>query len=292
MKAHRGLLRVVCALAAMAIATAALPARAQGPLFPSAPARPRVAIAYAREKGAEKCPDAARVRETIVGSVGSAVEIVDGAEAAPEKIEVTIARKRGRFVGAWKRAGAGAAERVLEDADCARLIENVAESIVVAIEPPPASAAPKAIAPAAAPAPVTPPGAAPSSTPARKPGAFEGTAGAVRGVLLALAGAAITTGAGFAAGAAVKLGAARALQADLAPNACSGATAGNCGRLASLLGERDAYANAAVGLVVAGGITAGAALVSIWIVRTPARDVRLTPTAPGALAALTLRGSW
>jgi hypothetical protein len=52
------------------------------------------------------------------------------------------------------------------------------------------------------------------------------------------------------------------------------------------------FGNAAIGLMVVGGAVGLGALVSIPLVKTPSHNVEITPTAPGALAAATVRGSW
>jgi hypothetical protein len=275
----------VSAFVALSIASAALPARAQQ--TPSSPAavRPRVAIAYTRKKGAERCPDGSRLRESIIGSVGSAVEIVDGAASARDTIEVTVTRKSGRYVAEWKRADAEKPPRVFEDANCELLIENVAESIVVNVEPSPVVVAPKP----AEPPPRTPP------APPRTPGVFEGSAGAVRIAALVVGGVSLAVGTGFAAAAAYKAADIGTIDRGLSLSACSAGSVplpSQCSQVVPLAHEHDTYSNTAIGLMTAGASVAVLAAVSILIVRTPAHAVEVTPAAPGALAALSLRGSW
>jgi hypothetical protein len=280
----------------------------------SPPATPNaVSIIYARGPGAGGCPDEQGVRESIIGRVGSAVEILGPTATVPKKRTVTISRERGRFVARVESSEGGEPRIVTDDENCYRLVERVA--LVLAVDlyvprprPPPPSPPPPSPPPHVAaaltyeparppePAPPSPPGEpAPAATPPRKPGVFEGPAGIGRAVAFAVAGAGLVTGAGFAGAAVSTADKLRPLQAEISASACNpsaGVLPAQCGQIGRLLAQHDTYSNAAIGFMVAGGLVGAGAVGSIWLVRTPGRSVEVTPAAPGAAGGLTVRGTW
>jgi hypothetical protein len=249
------------------------------------------------------------LRDKIGERVGDAVAFVDVAASPDDKIEVTVKRVRGRLTATWTRTAPGAAPWTHDDivADsCERLLGKVALTIAAEVArarvvpappvetpapaPPPAPAPLAPLAPSPAPLALPPLPAPPSPPP---PGGSEGRAGVARIVAFAVAGAGVVTGAGFAIGSASKYGDGAKLGATLGPSACQpgGAVPPACAQLQSLAAEHDAYARAAVGLMVGGALVGAAGLASIWI-RTADHELELKPGGSGALATMTLRGTW
>jgi len=129
-----------------------------------------------------------------------------------------------------------------------------------------------------------------------RPGVFEGPAGIARAIAFAVAAVGLGVGSGFAAASAIKASEIRQTQATLdGPAACNQAGApppGGCAHLVTLAQSHDTYANVAIGAMAAAGAVGAGALASIFLVRTPSHTVELKASAPGALAAVTLQGSW
>jgi hypothetical protein len=253
--------RAVVALVALFAAPAV--ARAQ-----DAPAPIAVGITYARRPGAEACPNESGIRDALIARLGSAVELRDVSDELPT-IAITIAREGGSYVARWVKTGPKSETGAMpwnrdEDADCGALVWRTALTIAVAIRafpasrPPPAvdrgapSPAPQAL-PVAEPAPLAPPAPPPPvpPPPARTPGVFEGSAGSWRIVAFVLAGAELATGGGLVAAANGKAAAVHGVQSMVGPNGCAVPSA-TCTNLDTLLRAHDAYANAAIGLLVAG----------------------------------------
>jgi hypothetical protein len=268
---------------------------------------------------AQTCPEEQFFRDLVASHLGGRDPFVP---TAPRRVSLTL-RRVGRAFGAtlvlYDDAGKrlGSSPELLEP-DCTRAIETA--STVVApwllplvvrrraappeAQPPPDAPSPPALEPQstpATPAHVTEPSvaAAPASVVPPKPGVFEGRAGLGRALLYAFAAASVATGTGFAVAASHKDDEARQAQGALEQKktpAClktSSAFAGECQRLVELRQAHDNDARAALGFFAAAGVTGAVATASIWILRTPAASaVQVTPTAPGGLAGLTVRGSW
>jgi hypothetical protein len=274
-----------------------------------------VGIVYTRGPGTEVCPDDTGLRRSITANVGSGV-VVRAVGPAPEpttQINVKVGRKNGRYIATWNRSDPGAPLRVHDavvDRECGILVERVALRIAVDITPiPETPSAPEVPPPAPAPEAPTPPAPTPpapplavappvvqSPPPAPRPGVFEGPAGKGRVAAFAVSGALLATGTGFAVVAANKADAAGQALTNVhtmgGPNACSGPSmAADCGKLADLRQARDTYGNVAIGAMVGGATVAILATASIWLPR-PTAPVRLDPSAPGAVAGLSVGGVW
>ncbi len=295
MRAH-AILRAVVALVLLVAAPAV--ARAQDP---TAPPHVAAALTYTHPAG---CKGEGALRSAVADVMGYDPFTPDAAR----KIHVTITREHhGLFVSRW---GDGEGEhKPIVLPECGELIQQTGVSIALRIAPdrrreePAVAPEPTPVRepPAAAPAPPPPapqvvvvaPPVVPPPLPAPKAGMFDGPAGIGRAVAFAVAGTGIAVGTGFAVAAASTLSDVHHLDAALGSNsaACSKGGA-SCAQLDTLARQHDVYSNAAIGLMLGGAVTGAAAVVSIWVVRTPAHRVDVTPAAPGALAGVSLKGRW
>jgi hypothetical protein len=154
------MLRQSCRCAAAAVAVGLLASSE------AVAARPTARIVYTRAAGAAECPDETALREQVAERLG----YDPFARRAVDRILIAIGKDDGVFHGALRyEDGSGRAlgARDLDAADCAALVETLALTVVILLDPPVASARSQKEPPAnTEPAPVVTPIAAETPKPA------------------------------------------------------------------------------------------------------------------------------
>lgn len=135
----------------------------------AAPAPSR--LSFAREVGAERCPDESALRAEVAARLGADPFVA----VADREVVARIDRQGGRLHGLVELRTSGrvqgSRDLAIDSEDCAELVRAMALALAIALDPEHAdtSATPPPATPSPAPLPVTPPPAAPAPRPTAAP---------------------------------------------------------------------------------------------------------------------------